>query len=1747
MKKSNVIVLIVILVFVSSRLYPEIKYNPSQLSPTSPPSEPKPFGFSKERWNEMRRAIEEGRKPGEKVEVSTKPVKLELPPPPPGAVVELPYETRLSISGRKFIGLNIMYKKYDKKPEIGGERELPSFDMKQELQVKIKGQVGRKISVNVDFDDTVPDKRDISVVYKGDPEEFVQEASFGDIVIALPNTEFVGYSKQAFGIKLVTKYKNLRTIFIGSQAKGLSETKRFTGKTTLQRPTILDTSYCKKKYYLLAFTTETIKSGTEVIYVDDRNPNNNQNAVELSYSTYTVNPSSWSTGFFDKYYPGQHYTVDYSKGIIIFRSSLPSNYIVCVSYQKTDGSYIGGPLATGNTHYILIKDEQNTPGVTRELKNYYDLGRKQIIRDNGRRDLYQNFFLRIVTDAGETPENIPNSIALEPSKPDYIVSGTTAVPKYPDNIIVDFESGFFYIEGSDGKPWYPFPKQVYEGEGTHSNYKFFVEYRYREKTFMLRPMLVPQSERVILDGKLLTRDVDYFIDYDGGILTFVDESKITDTSVIDVSYDYSLFGLQVGETFAGLRSELSLTRNWFVGASYMQNFPGRPQTIPDLRSVQQDLAVWEVDSRISNLALGPFRLGLSGEYAGSSRNMNTYGSAMLESMEGIKQEDSPSLHKDSWKYGRAEEQYPPDAISWSNTEEYIKDIYGITTTKDEKQSVLKINYDLSYATTNATAAIVQSMSTTGLDFTKKQFLELRLKAQLINPGPNNKLIIEVGSFNEDVDWDGKLDTEDTNRNGILNEGEDIGWTFNPSKFPGKEKQVGEKNGLIDSEDLDNDGMLDTFDWVIPRKNKEEWEIDLNSTKEWVRKQIDLGMVAKEDWRYVKQIRIRIDAAGSGEIRIAKIAFVGNKWESLSPGLTVQAINNYDDKNYISLIDPASRMRNKYEELYGELPKDTTKREQALELRYDFSVSTPNLTAKLAYTRPQDFSLHKKLKFFVYGNGNNETLSFIAGSDDNNYFEYKISSVCWTGWRLLTINQEEERPEKLRIQVPNKWTAESIEYNPGKYITPVCISTGPNPSLQNIMYIKVIVSSSTEFNPLNERKWLWINEIHFTEPFTRKGSAYRVSADLSLPGWFSLSGTHREIDANFETFAQPIKNQKSMDTSANLSFTRLSFNKPVNFSIPINVSASQSETRTPSVERAGEMVTATQEDTVIKQSLSGNTSLTLWKLPRFGLSYSISISTAINKAQKIHRVDTEEKKSYTIDYSVSIPKIFKLDLIDSLYPNSIALNASRTTTMIVSSDVYKSTQTPTVIETSDSGSIRAPFQIWKRLTLSPSYTQTHIYEDKWVEGFPKPYYTKSRKQQVTTSASLRVTRWFSPSANYSISTDETYNFTESSPALISKLKVVNRTGSGDVSASFGIRDILPNFKPTQSLNLSGSWRFDDGDKYENLPGDYPALKKLWIREAFEEKLSLQTQKDTWRVSLGWTIFEGIPLPNRLKPLNRTRTSATFSKSEQHNYNKGTRTRNYVLGWPDLIFNFYDTERIFGVSEKFISSSQIDFRTSQKLDSAYTIIGSSEIPQTERKSGSDSIDARFNLLKNYSISTHYGQSQSRSCDFLGEKRRITSLSKSWDFWIQTGLTIRRIQLTPRYSIKEDKAWPGDPAIKEIAERPTQDLQTQTFELRLYADTSFPGGITLPFVRKTLGLTNRCIFNANYSFTRTDTKKGDVARNKTDRHSFTGNADYEVSANLRASVGLGFERFLNRQEGKEKENYTSYTISAKLNIIF
>ncbi len=1591
-------------------------------------------------------------------------------PLPPGLAVDLPYESAISISGRKLISVNLKMTQYLNPQEARAKNILPSrtdIEMKQELQVRIKGQVGRKIMVNIDFDDTTAEKRDISVAYKGDPEEVIQEAAFGDITMALPQTEFVGYSRQLFGAKVDAKYRNIRFIGFGSKTKGQSDLKRFTGNTALERREINDTSYIRFKYYRLAFGNDAIKRGSEKIYLDDRNPANNN--ITTSSMTVALTAGSTFYGSFDLLVPGQDYTVDYENGVVYFRKSILANYVIAVDYEKVSGGFLRNDVPLIGAPKIL-KDENNVKSA--ELKNYYSIGRNKLIRDNGR----GNFILKI----------------QDLNRNDVAFIGGIAAPKYPQDIEVDFEQGYFYFKSTTT----PFLPDAYKVTPV-SSYRIFLEYRYRFKTFQLRPGIVPHSEKVVMDGKTLVRDSDYFIDYDSGYITFYNEEKITENTVIEISYDYSLFGAAVGTTIVGMRGEVMLTPKIFVGSSYLYEFATQSQTLPDIKSTPASLGIWEVDSRITDIKIPFLNWGFSvgGEFAQSKRDPNTVGKAMVESMEGIKQEDHLSMFKDFWKYGVATYRYYNTDVSWSNEELYLRDINpNIDPSVAEKRQVLVVNYNTAVS---SEVAIQQSISKTGLDFSKKIYLE----AWIYGNKPT-EISFDVGSMSEDIDGDGILDTEDKNGDGLLNQGEDTGISFlNPD---GKTVIIGKGNNRLDTEDIDGDGVLRKIDALAGRYSG----INLSGGK-WEFIRIPLVISDEIKWQAVKQLRMKIKGSQSGQLKISQISFVGNRWEkgfaTAGSTVSVSAINNEEDKNY---KEKSLLSHPEYQKLYDITDRTLRiRREQALSIKYQIVSGT--VSTRVVYSRPYDFSRYKKFKFFLYGDGRGGTF-FIQAGNESNYFEFSIP-VTWIGWEVITL----EQVDKNRDGKPDVWESKMLNSN---------VRIVGRPNLNNISQIKAGMKSD-----LTVTGELWLNELFVEETFKKEGTAYRVNADLNVPGWAILGARKKEISRDFETFSGGLTNQDRLEESGYFNIPQFWLFKPSFLkwiSMPVNTSLSKTLTITPAaIETRGDLVSIMEEGRVLNLTGSADTSLGIRYLPHLAGRYTRSITDT----KQIKRL--EDKETISGNASYSPPRfVFFPTLISGNY--SVGYSYFRAWRHIEKMEDYIKIKDFFSLEEANSWSVQSPFQFWDILSLNPSFSRGDITEEKegvvMRDGVTKRY-LKSQSQTASVSGTLRLLNFFQPGFSYSINTNENFNLRYSTPVSFpSETKSIIRSGSAEVTWNFNFRD-LTTFAHTSSLALNSSYRITDGDLYDNVASTYNVRDKLWIRDElpglYDKRRNL-TQSDTTRISGRWNPLEAVDFLGRLRPWKTLGTNFTYSKSNEFSDTTGTQRKSYTLNWPDLLFTLSEVEHLLHL-EKYTSGSVINYKTASRR--------SETIGQISSEASNYGVEYRTNLFKKYDLNINYNESAGADTNLkLNQK---TKRDRTYGYAIQTGFYLGKWRITARYDESQSRSWDG-------FNRLTVDNFSRKPSIAAYWDYTSPLGIRIPIIGQTLPLTNRFTFNTNFNLTQ-NRSSINYERGNTDTYNLNFVGDYEATANFRLAVGGGFGYHRNLVQRYE-DNY-QININSRLTIQF
>lgn len=1620
------------------------------------------ISYSQEEWNRMRDEKEQGifiieeellaPPKVEKVE-EVKPEEEVVPPLPEGIGIILPFESRLSISGQKRISMKygiVFYKDEEERTTTGTPAGVTEgFDMDQELQVKIKGNVGTKITVNVDYDDTVEDKRDISVVYKGDPDEIVQEAAFGDITLELPATEFVAYRKSVFGGKINAQYKEFKFMAIGSQTKGIPEEKKFKGKSTFEKRDVNDTSYRRRKYYELWH--ENIESGSERVFIDDRDGTNNQNGLWMTVSDSLPTPTTYY-GYFNQQVPGQDYTIDYIKGIITLRKSIYENYVIAVDYDKQG--------------LKILKDENED--LKQEMKNYYDLGRKKIIQGVEGRD----FVVKILDlNRNEAPE-FPD--VYEMIEMDY------------DEGILKFRDRWPFGETSD----------IYDKTNPQHHYIIYMEYKYRQKEYFLRPNIVEGSEKITLNGRLLKRDEDYFIDYESGWITFFREEEIDEETEVKINYEYMPFAGLFQETLLGARGEWAPTDRFFLGSTILYSGAAKSLTIPSVRATPGSKLILDVNSEFSfdPQPFFPFKTKISGELARSLNNPNTWGKAIIDSMEGVKLVDGMPTDKDVWQIasnpgGDVTEE---GAISWDNQDVRIKEIKpNADVGEDEEQEVLKINYNLDV---DEEASIVYPISTRGMDYSQKESLELYVY------GDNNGEILEVrlGSIAEDADGDGDLDTEDVNGDGTLNVGEDVGWQFfdwtvDDEKIYLKDGKFGYKNGKIDTEDLDGDR-------VGPEPDKgdgDSFSTTIDWSGHWQKVSWDLGITTDtaSDWTAIKHIRITLKGTNvSGSIKIASIGVVGNKWErgAVEGGangdyFSVGAVNTEDDIDYgHGLLDNAD-----YKDLYGERVIEEREVEQALSLKYTLDADATGYT-KWTFTRAEDYSKYKELKFFIKNPDypTNPTFIMRLGTPSDYYqFETKFDS---NAWKLVTIDLADE---------DGKYGADTMESSDG------AITRVGNPVLTNIAEIKLMVVNDTG-SSISDGE-IWVNEIHLTGARKKEGWAGRIGLDCDLPGWLTFGGKYWYMDRNFETITVPSKNQDKEVISAYTNFERPTY-------LPLSLDWSRTTTKTPSVFRVADL-SVQDEGRVVSHEGGASTEFRLGEFPRLGLRYRKNIT---------ERSQPEGKREDSDTYSTTLHQ-YELPIRFFLLPHDLGGSYKR----INKFNKFTSTA-PTqknFREFTNDWSGKATFRPLSELSIVPSYSRRNVRERVYADG--KINRPRSGKQTVGFTSSLPFFEWLKPSINYNITNTE--NFIIAASTSIPTEKNFTRSSSAKLRLPFVAKSLFPKFKPVASLNLTSSYELNDGDSYDKIREDYPIYGKLWLRgngmgykrlEGIEDELKSFTLRDTLRVESNWKPLEFLDLKGYLYPFKTITTDIDYTRTQSHQGPTVLDSEKRIWPYLDIRMSSLEKFPLLG-----LAMQEVEMITKYIL----TTEDAKDVSLGKKVTFSE--DLRFKLFEDYFFYLTYNSSWNRTKSAPSWQISSEGFSKAYNAQI-TFTWWKDWRFNLRYGYKKEEGKTGG--------EKTSESRIHTPSIDVEARLTLPELWKIPIIGKRVRTAGEMKIKARFS---AEIKRSElnVERDNTDTYSTLFSSDFNVGTNLMLTLGTGMTYFVNYH--LRENNYFAIDVSTTLTIKF
>lgn len=738
------------------------------------------------------------------------------------------------------------------------------FSMKQDLNMNLNGSIGEKIKVDIKYSsnqetNSLIDPNNIKLSYDGDEDEIVQSIEAGNTSLNLSGSRYISVSASSqglFGVKSVLKIGDLNLTAIASKEESEKNEKTWDGNSQADSTIIRAYNYTSRTNYYIndpkllyplitkseadtqnlppnwignAIKTENgawyvnenlLPLGNTVkLYLDDNNSSNN-NSTTTGFLLDENNQIMGDSLFFDALTEGEDFTVDDKTGLISILKTIPKGYSIGVSYTQKNNVKIGNTdVAPILLKAIRIKNQTPVDSTwIYQARNIYSLGMQNIINDG--------FKLSIYTESS-TNQSIPDV-------PEEIIH----VVEY--NNIVDFlrldSDGNSVVDGNDaavdlknGYIIFPFIEPfralndsiIYKTEGDEStsddDFKHYISVfgKVGREQINLGMMILPGSVKVKLENRELTEGVDYTVDYDFGVVTFMlQEAKVPDAK-LKISYENKPMFAVESKSLLGLRADWNISDKAKIGSTLIYQSEKVSDKKPKIGNESRSLILADIDgevkftpqfmtSMVDFLPLiktdAPSAFNLSGEIAMNVPRVYNNSSAAhrfeawLDDMESILETYPLGTSRVTWS--PASEPYGTNMIRgrvnyFNPSNVYAKDVYNPSTLsekeQDEKVNVLSIKVippalHIPNPNTPVWAGLEKYIGNQ-IDFSEKEYIEFLVKVDSVQSYQRPvKMYVDLGDVSEDfyVDFGGlgKLNTEDglfgNDADGQKDEGEDVG-------------------------------------------------------------------------------------------------------------------------------------------------------------------------------------------------------------------------------------------------------------------------------------------------------------------------------------------------------------------------------------------------------------------------------------------------------------------------------------------------------------------------------------------------------------------------------------------------------------------------------------------------------------------------------------------------------------------------------------------------------------------------------------------------------------------------------------------------------------------------------------------------------------------------------------------------------------------------------------------------------------
>ena len=1672
------------------------------------------------------------------------------------------YGTSIALTGRYVLGLTLAGKKYKSDPNSTVQnRNDHSVQMAQQMQLKMQGKILNRVFVDIDYDDQREEEKTISVAYRGQPGEFIQLAEFGDINLALPQTEFISYEKQLFGAKMHLQHKNANLYLIGSQTKGSSKQKRFVGSSVSEIVSLEDKNYLRRTYYDLTFggnvkpqvneagtgttpvvdpTAHTewtatfggISVGTEEIYLD--NNATSYTYVPVDKTAQDIMGAMTYTAKWELLTRGVDYTIDYTRGIITFKRSIKADAAIAVDYVGTTGNRLSEvllPSSTGTVGTVkLIKtpndrssyDSPTYPTASKmELKTYYNIGAQKITPDNGA----GNFILQLQDANGQ--------------------SAAGQYFNYPTDVDVDFNAGIFYLNYRLNDPG------LYDVTPVSArNLKFKIQYESTVKTYFVEAGMVVQSETVKLNGRTLSRNNDYYIDYTSGFITFYKGDQITENSVIDITYD-TTGGDSANNSVIGGRLDYQLFNKITLGTTAIKEGGEKPSTVPQVGAYTKDLVVYGADINGKDIKLAdPVSVDFSVEAARSEKRQNMFGYAMVDNMNDASTQVGGSMIFRDWIFASN----PNGKSTFLNTMRWdTQDLPSLqinpkaAANYNDKQQVLVLNYDFTqaqgYDTQLDEVSIVYPLSQVGIDLSDKTSFQLTMLGEEGGPQVN----FAFGDIDEHSDnstgmttqcGTGVPKTEDIYCRNSLAPNEDIGWLFtNPD---GSEERYNpfvnnvynyetQPNGRIDTQDLNGNGKYDEEN--IPTGGNFGYKgtaidglPDNKATNtSWQTFSVPLTIANKSQWTAVHHLRITLKKGANlkGQIKIANVGLSGTAWNPNStPDVTkfsISGINNVENANYEPIFNSPGDGQQVFNYLYGSVEnyREANHSVNAVDqsLRIKFNTSSTDCDGEACYANrnfsTMDFTQHREFRFLLHGAGAGASGSqfFLKVGTAQNYDKI-IVPVDYTGWRLISVKMVDRNGDGITDAFEN-----ASDPNYGVSVKAVRVQNG----LVNFREVSLILAGVEKSNTTGSSGEVWLNVIHLAEAIKLVGDAYKGDVVVRLDEWGSAGAKYIHKDGDFETPLAVSKQQETRQEEYFVNLTRIE-------EFPMQANLTRSTITTPVITDSTNYNTVSMLDKgrVQKETALVRGDFMKKDLPQVGLSYT----------QNNADYDLMQRKDHSRTYGATVSHsagAFK----------NMQAGYHYTTSSI---DYARGQHSDSIYNTDENTqkiNAKVTYQPNQKFNFTPSYSLSKSKENRTqytATGEHSRRYPKALNQNTGFNSTWKISKWLAPSVSYTINTQENNNLSKKKSANgattfeVGDVKNINRNSDGGVTLTLSGNEIIPQSKLFSTLVVSSSYRLQDADSWNDVDSGFDSRKALWIRSSLKEvgqygyRRSM-TLRDTFLSTQRWNPLAKYRFSGVLAPLQTITLINNFSRTLQNNEQTGTKYNSTSMTLPDVTFSISDLEKFFYATE-WLSASNLKLRYSQ--------IKQKNIGTDEQKNTQYGGDLRVMLFRFFDTVLNYTRHETNTWNVRGNYSTQRTLDD--DVSAQTSFYIGAMRITPKVLYNTHDKWLVRGLVSESY---TQWIPS----LNLRWDFNLPKGWKLPFINRMYNTLNRVIWNTTLSYT---DKKSPVEV-KDNYHLFdaTTALDYEMSQNLRFTLSGGLT--VKDHAYVISEDYTAYHVAANVTVQF